>query len=75
VSGRFRYGGQRTYRATIDAAAHCIWHFKATPEEKAPGCGWPEEEWWPEYFMFGDPHVNYYEGQVLYDDVKLEVWR
>lgn len=75
VSGRFRYGGQQTYRATIDAAAHCIWHFRATPEEKAPGCGWPEAEWWPEYFMFGDPHVNYYEGQVLYDDVKLEVWR
>ena len=42
---------------------------------KAPGCNWPEGEWWPEYFMFGDPHVNYYEGQVLYDDVKLEVWR
>jgi hypothetical protein len=25
-------------------------------------------------FLFGDPHTNYYEGQVFYDDVRLEVW-
>ena len=30
---------------------------------------------WPDWFMFGDPHTNYYRGQVLYDDVQLEVWR
>ena len=29
----------------------------------------------PDYFMFGDPHNNYYRGEVYYDDVRLEVWR
>jgi hypothetical protein len=29
----------------------------------------------PDFFMFGDPHNNYYEGSVLYDDVRLEVWQ
>ena len=28
----------------------------------------------PDFFMFGDPHNNYYRGQVFYDDVKLEQW-
>lgn len=28
---------------------------------------------WPEYFMFGDPHTNYYRGEVYYDDLRLEV--
>jgi len=23
--------------------------------------------------MFGDPHTNYYRGEVYYDDVRLEV--
>lgn len=29
----------------------------------------------PDFFMFGDPHNNYYEGSVYYDDVKLETWQ
>jgi hypothetical protein len=36
---------------------------------------WPAGVTWPDWFMFGDPHTNYYEGDVLYDDVRLEVWR
>jgi len=24
--------------------------------------------------MFGDPHNNYYEGKVYYDDLRLERW-
>ena len=28
----------------------------------------------PDFFMFGDPHNNYYRGEVFYDDVKLEYW-
>lgn len=27
----------------------------------------------PDYFMFGDPHANYYEGSVYFDDIKLFV--
>jgi hypothetical protein len=91
LSGTFRYGGARTYRATIDAAARCVWHYPATAEEAAAATGcedgsplpevgaafprWVAGGVWPEWFMFGDPHENYYEGEVLYDDVTLEVWR
>jgi hypothetical protein len=28
----------------------------------------------PDFFMFGDPHNNYYRGEVFYDDVTLEYW-
>ncbi len=88
VSGRFEFGGQTTYRASIDAAQHCVWHFNR-PGETAPSrCidtshwpalsaafpHWPQGQGWPDYFMFGDPHTNFYEGEVLYDDVTLEVW-
>jgi hypothetical protein len=29
----------------------------------------------PDFFMFGDPHNNYYRGSVYYDDLKLETWQ
>ena len=29
----------------------------------------------PDFFMFGDPHNNFYRGEVYYDDVRLEVWK
>ncbi len=91
VSGKFRFGGERTYTATIDAAAHCVFHYPATPEEAAGAKACEDEgtfdsiapgnpRWeaggvWPEWFEFGDPHENYYEGEVYYDDVVLETWR
>ena len=89
ISGRFRYGGQTTYRASIDAAASCVFHFNQSAAEDASRCvdeghlpsldasfpNWPAGATWPDWFMFGDPHTNYYEGDVLYDDVRLEVWR
>jgi len=89
ISGRFRYGGERTYRASIDAAANCVWHFNRSAAEDASRCidetgypslgaaypNWPAGQTWPDWFMFGDPHTNYYRGQVLYDDVQLEVFR
>ena len=28
----------------------------------------------PDFFMFGDPHNNYYLGHVFYDDLRLEEW-
>jgi hypothetical protein len=88
VSGRFQHGGQTTYRASIDAAANCVWHYNRTPQEGSPACAnprfpaalgpghpyWPLDEGWPDWFMFGDPHENFYTGSVLYDDVQLEVW-
>jgi len=89
ISGKFLYGGQTTYRSSIDAAASCVWHFNRSAAEDASRCldeghlpslpasfpNWPAGATWPDWFMFGDPHTNYYEGDVLYDDVRLEVWR
>jgi hypothetical protein len=91
VSGTFRYGGERTYSATIDAAASCLFHYPATAAEAAAAKGcedtgafpsvgaanprWPRDGVWPDWFVFGDPHENYYEGEVHYDDVVMEVWR
>jgi len=89
LSGRFQYGGETTYRTTIDAKANCVWHYNRTPDEAASRCAnarysstlgaqypyWAADTNWPDWFMFGDPHENYYAGSVLYDDVQLEVWR
>jgi hypothetical protein len=88
ASGDFEYGGQQTYRKSIDYAANCVWHYNRTPEEVDERCldqgtwpglsgflKWPAGEGWPDYFMFGDPHANFYEGHVYYDDVTLEVWQ
>ncbi len=76
VSGDFQYGGKTTYRASIDAMSSCVWHFNRTADEDASKCeapGWSPGDTWPDYFMFGDPHENYYEGEVYCDDVRLEV--
>ncbi len=29
----------------------------------------------PDFFMFGDPHNNFYRGSVYYDDITLETWQ
>jgi hypothetical protein len=76
ISGRFR-SGERTYSATIDLAQRCVWHFNRTPAEESEACegpAWPRGASFPDWFMFGDPHNNYYEGSVYYDDIKLETW-
>jgi hypothetical protein len=89
VSGDFRYGGMQSYVATIDGAGRCVWHYNRQPLAAGSPCVdashypslpaepalWPADGAWPDYFMFGDPHNNYYEGQVYYDDVRLEVWQ
>jgi hypothetical protein len=89
ISGDFKHGGQKTYSATVDARQRCVWHFNNTALSSGDSCvddghypaldssfpHWPAGKAWPDYFMFGDPHENYYEGFVYYDDVKLEVWK
>lgn len=89
ASGDFRYGGTKTYSATIDAAGQCVWHYNREPLAADSPCVdnshypsmpdepalWPAGSGWPDYFMFGDPHNNFYEGSVHYDDIRLEVWR
>lgn len=86
VSGDFKFGGQQTYRATINYEKMGVWHHNR-PGEPTPDNAvddtffatlgpdhphWPADKSWPDYFMLGEPHINFYEGEVLYDDVRLE---
>lgn len=88
ISGDFQYGGARSYKGEISPADNCIWHYNRPGEEARGECIdegttpelpgfplWPAGRGWPDYFMFGDPHANSYEGQVHYDDLRLEVWK
>ncbi|MGM0577612.1 MAG: hypothetical protein ACQEXJ_17940 [Myxococcota bacterium] len=88
VSGDFLYGGQATFSGSLDAAERCVWHYNRPGQDAATACVdesslpelpgfplWPASGGWPDWFMFGDPHNNYYEGEVYYDDVTLEVWQ
>lgn len=87
IEGRFKNAGQTIYTDRIDYRKNCIYHYNQTAEELAPDCidnshqvfagksftAWPNGSAYPEYFMFGEPHINYYEGSVLIDDISLEV--
>ena len=79
-------GGETTYSATIDYEQLPVWHYNH-PGETAPAKAidpgyfealgpehprWPEGGAWPDYFMIGQPHNNFYEGTVYYDDIRLE---
>jgi len=89
VTGDSQFGGKQTYSATIDARQRCVWHYNNDPLQSGDPCvdtgyypeldstfpHWPAGQGWPDYFMIGDPHANYYEGFVYYDDIKLEVWQ
>ena len=77
ISGRFAYGGYRDYVARIDASANCLFHYNRETDQKNQACvnQYNDKElYWPDYFFFGDPHINYYEGKAYFDDIKLEVW-
>lgn len=85
ISGTFYYGGKRTYKASRKFTDSPVtWHFNQNPEElnfanynqKKTFNGntwntWPSNSSYPDYFFFGDPHINYYEGTAEFDDVKL----
>ena len=85
VSGKFRFGGETTYRGEIDFRKAPVWHYNNTAADSPKGKNgqplkdlgidwnsWPEDSAYPDYFMFGDPHITHYEGTVRYDD--LELW-
>ena len=87
VTGKFYYGGTKTYQATRafkDKPA--IWHYNQTPDEYKVSLlsqiksyngyavdTWPAGSYYPDYFFFGDPHINYYEGTADYEKLKLFV--
>lgn len=85
VSGRFHHGGVTTYRASRPFRKPPVtWHYNQTPREYQPAVfnqtrtyqgttydTWPAGSEFPDFFFFGDPHINYYEGTADFDDVKL----
>ena len=87
ITGNFKNGGLTTYKDKINIRKNCVFHYNQTAAELAPACvdnrkqnflgkdfvSWPKNSAYPEYFMFGEPHINYYEGNVLVDDITLEV--
>ncbi len=76
ILGRFVYGGYRDYEAVIDVGERCVWHYPRPGDPLNATCEFIDSDHrqWPDYFFFGDPHINYYEGRVYYDDIRLEKW-
>lgn len=66
-----------------------IWHYNNTPEEydgqfdqvltytgpygSFSRHEWPEGSAYPDYFIIGNPHMNFYEGEATVDDIRLYV--
>ncbi len=87
VSGKFYHGGVTTYRASRGfREVPTIWHYNQTPEEYPTPLynetknyngqsmeTWPAGSSYPDYFFFGDPHIQFYEGTAEFDNVRLFV--
>ena len=66
-----------------------IWHYNQTPEEydgafntrltfSGPFGSYTKDQWpagssYPDYFVIGDPHLNYYAGTATIDDLRMYV--
>lgn len=77
----------RNERPFISDDGHSIWHYNQTPEEYDGSLNqkltfegphgsfskdmWPKDSAYPDYFIIGDPHLNYYEGSAKIDNLKL----
>lgn len=85
IEGEFYYGGHTTYRGSIEIRENCVYHHNQPNETVPEHCidesyfselgqkykHWPADRGYPDYLFVGDPHINYYEGSVLYDDFEL----
>ncbi|MBV7434994.1 hypothetical protein KRX19_08155 [Cardiobacteriaceae bacterium TAE3-ERU3] len=77
----------RNERPFISDDGHSIWHYNQTPEEYDGSLNqtltfegpygsfskemWPEGSAYPDNFAIGDPHLNYYEGTAVIDNLRL----
>jgi hypothetical protein len=84
VTGRFHHGGVTTYRGSRRFRDPPVtWHYNQTAAEYAGDHDelrriggtelhtWPAGSAYPDYFFFGDPHINFYEGTAEFDDLDL----
>jgi hypothetical protein len=59
IEGTFKFGGKTVYKGQINFKEHQIWH--------------SDQKDFPDFFMLGDPHINFYEGHVYFDDISLKI--
>lgn len=86
INGEFKDRGYATAEGELNAEDNCLYHYNRSSRELDDACLirdyldvgerridlWPEGSAYPDYFMLGDPHINFYEGSVLVDDLRLE---
>lgn len=86
VEGDFHGVGFHRFEDAIDIEESCVYHYNRSPGELDAECllgdvldtgaglaeVWPADSAYPDYFMMGDPHINFYEGEVLVDLLSLE---
>ncbi|MCK7675252.1 hypothetical protein [Corynebacterium pygosceleis] len=77
----------RYERPFISEDGHAIWHYNQTPDEYDGRFNdtltfegehgsfskemWPSDSAYPDNFVIGIPHLNYYEGSATVDNIRL----
>ncbi len=56
-----------------DGAYNATWTYTGSAGTYMHENTWPAGSAYPDYFMIGDPHTNFYEGRAHIDDIKLFV--
>ena len=59
--------------AEYDGGFNSSWTYSGSGGTYTHSNTWPAGSAYPDYFLIGDPHLNYYEGKAHIDDVKLYV--
>ncbi|MEM1142960.1 MAG: hypothetical protein AAGI88_10280 [Pseudomonadota bacterium] len=86
VNGELKDVGYATVEGQLNAEEKCLYHYNRSASELDESCLvgdslqigdktiliWPSGSAYADYFMLGDPHINFYEGSVLVDDLRLD---
>lgn len=59
--------------AEYDGAFDADWSYTGPYGTFVDDSVWPAGSAYPDYFMIGDPHTNFYEGKATVDDIRLYV--
>lgn len=59
--------------AEYDGAFNSKWTYTGAGGTYTHSNTWPAGSAYPDYFLIGDPHLNYYEGRAHIDDIRLYV--
>ena len=85
--GQQTYRYERPFVSEVNGRETSIWHYNQTPEEydgrfndtltfEGPFGSFEKEMWpagsaYPDNFVIGIPHLNYYEGSATVDNIRL----